>query len=81
MDAARPLLTEEAAYKALLQYFNGDGKRLNMAQLFQQDQGRFAKFRFADLPVSGRSFRILNYFRVNVLLIYRHFHLSTYFSA
>lgn len=41
---ARPLLTEEPTYKALLQHFNGDGKKLNMAQMFQQDQGRFSKF-------------------------------------
>jgi len=45
MDAARPLLTEEPAYKALLQYFNASGTKLNMAQMFQQDQGRFSKFR------------------------------------
>ena len=45
MDSARPLLTDEPAYKALLQYFNCDGKKLNMAQMFQQDQGRFSKFR------------------------------------
>jgi len=43
---ARPLLTEESTYKALLQHFNGDGKKLNMAQMFQQDQGRFSKFRY-----------------------------------
>jgi len=47
MDSARPLLTDEPAYKALLQYFNCDGKKLNMAQIFQQDQGRFSKFRCA----------------------------------
>jgi len=46
MDTARPLLTQEPAYKALLQYFNGDGKKLSMAQLFQQDPGRFSKFRY-----------------------------------
>jgi len=45
MDSARPLLTEEPAYKALLQYFSGDGKKLSMAQMFQQDPGRFNKFR------------------------------------
>jgi len=60
MESARPLLTEEPAYKALLQYFNSDGKKLSMAQLFQQDPGRFNKFRsvhgVADLPFCGRSF-------------------------
>jgi len=28
-----------------LQYFNASGTKLNMAQMFQQDQGRFSKFR------------------------------------
>jgi len=46
MDSARPLLTEEPTYKALLQYFKASGTKLNMAQMFQQDQGRFSKFRF-----------------------------------
>jgi len=46
MDSARPLLTEEPSYKALLQYFNSDGKKLSMAQMFQQDSGRFSKFRY-----------------------------------
>jgi len=45
MDSAGPLLTEEPAYKALLQYFSSDGKKLSMAQMFQQDPGRFNKFR------------------------------------
>ena len=46
MDTARPLLTEEPAYKALLQYFNGNGKKLSMAEMFQKDPGRFSKFRY-----------------------------------
>jgi len=45
MDKVRPLLTEEPAYKALCQYFKASGTKLNMAQMFQQDQGRFNKFR------------------------------------
>jgi len=52
MDSARPLLTEEPAYKALLQYFNDSGTKLNMAQMFQQDPGRFSKFRCVSVSLT-----------------------------
>jgi len=46
MDTERPLLTEEPTYKALLQYFNGFGRKLTMAQMFREDSRRFSKFRY-----------------------------------
>jgi len=46
MDKTRPLLTNEAAYQALLQYFQNDGKRLVMSEMFERDSGRFDKFRY-----------------------------------
>ena len=62
MDSARPLLTEEPAYKALLQYFNGDGRKLSMAQMFQQDQGRFSKFRCSSYRWPSRFRKVILYF-------------------
>jgi glucose-6-phosphate isomerase len=43
MDAQRPGLTEEPAYKALLDYFRGEGKKLNIAKMFAEDASRFSK--------------------------------------
>ena len=63
MDSAGPLLTEEPAYKALLQYFSSDGKKLSMAQMFQQDPGRFNKFRCVSHGWPSR-------FRKVILLLY-----------
>jgi glucose-6-phosphate isomerase len=38
------MLTDEPAYKALLEYFKGEGKKLNMADMFKADSSRFSKF-------------------------------------
>lgn len=37
-------LTEEKAWKELDEYFNNVGSKINIANLFQQDSGRFEKF-------------------------------------
>ncbi|XP_063990802.1 glucose-6-phosphate isomerase [Diachasmimorpha longicaudata] len=37
-------LTEEKAWKELDEYFNNAGSKINIANLFQQDSGRFEKF-------------------------------------
>jgi len=38
------LLTELGGYQALKDYFYGDGKKLNMQQLFDEDPARFSNF-------------------------------------
>lgn len=40
-----PLLTTEPTYQKIQQYFNENGKKINIKTLFEQDAGRFEKFR------------------------------------
>jgi glucose-6-phosphate isomerase len=44
MDSQREVLTAEPTYKALLDYFNTNGKKLNMSEMFKSDPDRFSKF-------------------------------------
>lgn len=39
-----PLLTSEPTYQNIKQYFNENGTKLNIKNLFEQDPGRFEKF-------------------------------------
>ena len=38
-------LTEEAAYKNLKQYYDSNGSKLNILQMFKEDADRFKKYR------------------------------------
>ena len=40
-----PLLTTEPAYQKLQQYYNENGSKININDLFAKDAGRFDKFR------------------------------------
>lgn len=40
----KAFLTEEAAYKNLQQYYDSNGSKLNILQMFQQDADRFKKY-------------------------------------
>lgn len=43
--APKPELTSEPAYQKIQQYFNQNGATINIKSLFEQDPGRFDKFR------------------------------------
>lgn len=43
--AAKPLLTTEPAWQKIQQYFNENGGKINIKNLFEQDADRFNKFR------------------------------------
>lgn len=43
--AALPPLTKEPAYQKLQEWFNANGKNLNIKALFESDPARFDKFR------------------------------------
>lgn len=43
--AGKGYLTEEAAYKNLQDYYNANGKKINIPQLFKEDPERFNKYR------------------------------------
>ena len=45
-NVQRPLLTEEPAWKALQEYYDQNGSKINMAQMFKEDGSRFQKYRF-----------------------------------
>ena len=49
----KAFLTEEAAYKNLQQYYNSNGSKLNILQMFQQDEDRFKKYRWEKLNLTG----------------------------
>ena len=53
-DLSRPLLTDEATFQALQQYFNQHGKQINMRQLFKDDPHRFSKYRWAFMSYYAR---------------------------
>lgn len=43
--SAKPLLTADPIYQKLQQYYNENGAKLNIKQLFESDSARFEKFR------------------------------------
>jgi len=43
-DLSRPLLSSEATYKALGDYYAKNGKNLSIRQMFTEDAGRFGKY-------------------------------------
>lgn len=45
MAGPLPLLTSEAVYKKLQEYYNDSGKNINIKNLFEKDAERFKKFR------------------------------------
>lgn len=44
--SSKPLLTSEPVWQQLQQYFKEHGDKLNIKELFDQDAGRFEKFRY-----------------------------------
>lgn len=42
---SKPQLTTEPAWQKVQQYFNANGPKLNIKNLFEQDPERFSKFR------------------------------------
>lgn len=46
MAGPLPLLTTEAVYKKLQEYYNANGAKINIKELFAQDADRFNKFRY-----------------------------------
>lgn len=50
---AKPKLSEEASWKKLQEYYNSNGAKININQLFQDDPGRFDKFRYTLLTGIG----------------------------
>lgn len=45
-NVQRPLLSAESAWKDLQQYYDENGSKINMAQMFKEDDKRFQKYRF-----------------------------------
>lgn len=45
MATALPSLTTEPSWQKLQEYFNANGNKINIKQLFESDAGRFNKFR------------------------------------
>lgn len=43
---AKPKLSDEATWKKLKDYYNNNGAKININQLFQQDPERFKKLRY-----------------------------------
>ena len=41
----KPQLTSEPSYQKIQQYFNENGGKINIKNLFDQDPARFSKFR------------------------------------
>lgn len=39
-------LTEEETYKALQQYYDQNGSKINILKMFKDDPNRFQKYRF-----------------------------------
>lgn len=46
MAGPLPLLTTEAVYKKLQEYYQANGNTINIKELFAQDADRFNKFRY-----------------------------------
>lgn len=42
----RPLLTSEAAWQNLQKYYDENGSKINMPEMFKEDEARFDKLRF-----------------------------------
>lgn len=42
---SRPDLTTEPVYQKIQQYYNQEGAKINIKNLFEQDPSRFDKFR------------------------------------
>lgn len=49
-----PLLTTEPAYQKLQQYFNENGQKINIKNLFENDPARFEKYRWEE-KIDNRS--------------------------
>lgn len=41
-------LTEEEAYKSLQQYYNENGSKINILEMFKNDSNRFQKYRLVN---------------------------------
>lgn len=42
---SKPILTAEPVWQQLQKYFQENGEKLNIKELFEKDAGRFEKFR------------------------------------
>lgn len=54
MAGPLPLLTTEAVYKKLQEYYQANGEKLNIKELFAQDAERFNKFRYVPKKLQNR---------------------------
>lgn len=43
--SGKPLLTTEPAFQKIQNYFNANGDKINIKNLFDSDSGRFEKYR------------------------------------
>ena len=48
-DPSRPQLSVEPSFRALKDYHEKNGTKLNIRQMFKDDASRFQKFRYAQL--------------------------------
>lgn len=62
---SKPLLSTDAAYKKIQDYYNANGSKINIKELFDNDPKRFEKFSLAlKTPNDG-----------DILLVHPYFHL------
>ena len=71
-DFLRPDLTEESAYKALINLFNDHGKTINLRNLFLNDINRYEKFRYLALSCSNALclLKIYGFIKINYLWLF-----------
>jgi hypothetical protein len=43
--SGKPSLVSDPVYQKIQQYYNGNGEKININQLFESDKNRFEKFR------------------------------------
>lgn len=53
--ANKPLLTAEPVWQQLQKYYNENGAKINIKELFEQDEKRFDKFRLVNICVNIRT--------------------------
>lgn len=58
--AGKPLLTTDSAYKKIQEYYNANGSKINIKDLFAADKGRFDKFSIR-LPTPADGDILLDY--------------------
>ena len=74
---SKPLLTADAAYQKIQEYYNANGSKINIKELFDNDPKRFDKFSLVlKTPNDGDILLVSTSFIYNLLKLL-HLHKST----